>query len=219
MDTKGKRALWALQFADALRYGYTPLFMDETGHTLWTRSRRARSRRGERANAPVYTAPGRRVDAVFTVSPVTGLASPAPRRPATPSPTYGLVHTMVLDGPMNKERFRDYLFDLVRTLDRSYPGHRFFLNVDNLKAHQASTMTEFLLTRGHHYLYLPPYSPMLNPVEYCFSTFKAGTKAEIVARYGEICNTDRLPWGQKTRARAISWCSEVFWNANWHWPF
>ena len=43
---------------------------------------------------------------------------------------------------------------------------------------------------------------MMNPVDYCFSTYKNATKRELTARYNEICATDHLPWGQKMAARA-----------------
>ena len=48
-ETKQKRLLWALCLAEDIRQGFEPVYLDEIGHTLWTRPRRARSRRGYRA--------------------------------------------------------------------------------------------------------------------------------------------------------------------------
>lgn len=98
--------------------------------------------------------------------------------------------------------FAEYLCDLVHVLDHRHRGKKFILVLDNLRAHQRDLLDLILSPRGHQYIFLPPYSPMLNPVEHCFSIFKSGTKQELVARHREICATDRLQHGQKMAARA-----------------
>ena len=41
---------------------------------------------------------------------------------------------------------------------------------------------------GHRIIYLPPYSPMLNPIEMAFSTVKAAVKRKLNERMVDILN-------------------------------
>jgi transposase len=44
--------------------------------------------------------------------------------------------------------------------------------LDNLSAHKVSGIRELIEARGAQLLYLPPYSPDLNPIELAWSKFK-----------------------------------------------
>jgi transposase len=45
--------------------------------------------------------------------------------------------------------------------------------MDNLSAHKGSRVRELIEAKGCEHLYLPPYSPDLNPIEEAFSKIKA----------------------------------------------
>jgi len=45
--------------------------------------------------------------------------------------------------------------------------------MDNLAAHKGSRVRELIEAKGCELLYLPPYSPDLNPIEQAFSKIKA----------------------------------------------
>jgi transposase len=45
--------------------------------------------------------------------------------------------------------------------------------MDNLSAHKGGRVKELIESRGCTLLYLPPYSPDLNPIEQAFSKVKA----------------------------------------------
>lgn len=45
--------------------------------------------------------------------------------------------------------------------------------MDNLSSHKGSRIRELIEARGCELLYLPPYSPDLNPIEEAFSKLKA----------------------------------------------
>jgi transposase len=49
--------------------------------------------------------------------------------------------------------------------------------MDNLSAHKVAGIRELLQARGAHLLYLPPYSPDLNPIEQAWSKFKQFLRA------------------------------------------
>lgn len=80
----------------------------------------------------------------------------------------GIVAPLVLDGPMTGEVFRAYVEQLlVPTL---HAGD--VVVPDNLPAHKAEGVREAIRAVGAGLLYLPPYSPDLNPIEQMFAKLK-----------------------------------------------
>lgn len=80
----------------------------------------------------------------------------------------GVVAPMVFDGAMNGEIFRFYIAtQLGPTLS---PGD--VVIMDNLAAHKVSGVRELIEACGATLLYLPAYSPDLNPIELLFSKLK-----------------------------------------------
>lgn len=76
---------------------------------------------------------------------------------------------LTLDGPMNGETFRAYIEQfLVPTLKKDD-----VVIMDNLPSHKVSGIREAIEAAGAKLMYLPPYSPDLNPIEQVFSKFKA----------------------------------------------
>lgn len=76
---------------------------------------------------------------------------------------------MVIDGPMDGEVFVAYVRSfLCPTLT---PGDIVIL--DNLSSHKVEGVEAAILASGASVLYLPPYSPDLNPIEKFFSKLKA----------------------------------------------
>jgi transposase len=74
----------------------------------------------------------------------------------------------VIDGAINGAAFRAYVEQfLAPTLK---PGDRVVL--DNLSSHKVAGVREAIEARGASLLYLPPYSPELNPIEHAFAKFK-----------------------------------------------
>ncbi len=82
--------------------------------------------------------------------------------------TTGLVAPLVLDGAINGAAFLAYVEQfLVPVLS---PGDVVVLG--NLSSHKVSGVREAVETAGARLLYLPPYSPDLNPIELAFSKLK-----------------------------------------------
>jgi transposase len=81
----------------------------------------------------------------------------------------GIVAPLVLDGPMTGKAFRAYVEQcLAPALG---PGDVVVL--DNLAAHKVKGIQDAVAAVGAHLLYLPPYSPDLNPIEMAFAKLKA----------------------------------------------
>lgn len=80
----------------------------------------------------------------------------------------GLIAPMVLDGPMDAAAFTAYVEQVLAREAR--PGDLAIL--DNLSAHKTGAARAALEGCRIGYLYLPPYSPDLNPIEPAFSKLK-----------------------------------------------
>jgi len=75
----------------------------------------------------------------------------------------------VFNGPMNGEMFVAYIEQfLAPTLT---PGD--IVIMDNLPAHKVEGAKRAIAARGATLVYLPPYSPDLNPIEQLFAKLKA----------------------------------------------
>jgi len=99
-----------------------------------------------------------------------------------------LTAPMVTDEPMDGEMFLAYVRNfLCPTLE---PGDIVIL--DNLSSHKVAGVEEAINMTGAIVLYLPAYSPDLNPIEKFFSKLKAllrkAAKREINALWKEIGN-------------------------------
>jgi transposase len=76
---------------------------------------------------------------------------------------------LLLDGPMNESSFKAYVEQiLVPTLKRGD-----IVVMDNVSIHKVAGVREAIEARGATLVYLPPYSPDLNPIEQFFSKLKA----------------------------------------------
>lgn len=127
------------------------IFIDETGANTKMVRQRGRCLRGKRLVAPVPW--GHWKTTTFTA----GLRST------------GLVAPFLLDSPMDGEAFLVYIEQvLVPVLAESDT-----VIMDNLPAHKVAGVRELIEAAGATLLYLPPYSPDLNPIELAFSKLKA----------------------------------------------
>jgi transposase len=76
---------------------------------------------------------------------------------------------MVIDRPMNGEIFLAYVLTfLLPTLSEGD-----IVVMDNLAVHKIAGVAEAIEAVGARVLYLPPYSPDLNPIEQVFAKLKA----------------------------------------------
>ena len=94
----------------------------------------------------------------------------------------GLTAPWVIDGPINRRRFDIYIeTQLVPTLK---PGDVVIL--DNLSSHKSAKAEEHLKTAGAWFLFLPQYSPDLNPIEMAFAKLKALTRKAAARSYDDL---------------------------------
>jgi transposase len=74
----------------------------------------------------------------------------------------------VLDGPINGDSFRVYIERVL--LPTLKAGD--IVIMDNLGSHKASAIRRILRQAGARLIFLPPYSPDLNPIEQVFAKLK-----------------------------------------------
>ena len=80
----------------------------------------------------------------------------------------GLIAPFVLDGPINAECFLAYVEQILVPVLRQ--GDTVIL--DNLSSHKNEQAARLIAAAGARILFLPPYSPDLNPIEMAFAKFK-----------------------------------------------
>ena len=81
----------------------------------------------------------------------------------------GLIGPLVLDGPMTGAAFKAYVEQVLAPA--LAPGD--VVVMDNLAAHKVDGVQQAVAAAGASILYLPPYSPDLNPIEQLFAKLKA----------------------------------------------
>lgn len=88
----------------------------------------------------------------------------------------------VLDGPMNGPSFLAYVEQfLVKELG---PGD--MVICDNLASHKVSGVAQAIEAQGARLMYLPAYSPDLNPIEMAFAKLKADLRKAAQRSYGGL---------------------------------
>jgi transposase len=80
----------------------------------------------------------------------------------------GLVAPFVLDGAMNSDAFEAYVEQILAP--GLSPGDQVIM--DNLSAHKSDRTRDLIEAKGARLVFLPPYSPDLNPIEMAISKFK-----------------------------------------------
>jgi transposase len=93
--------------------------------------------------------------------------------------TQGIGPPIAVEGSTTREVFEAYLEQALAPALK--PGQ--IVVMDNLSAHKGGRVREIVEGRGCELLYLPPYSPDLNPIEEAFPKIKGLLrKAEARAR-------------------------------------
>ena len=139
------------------------LFLDETGFNLHLGVTRAWSEVGQTPVLVVPTNKGTNVSALVCIS------------------TAGIKSIEVKDGAFNSTDFVSFLTDLVNQSPEVSGGGATVV-MDNARIHHAVNVTRFLMEKGVRNIFLPPYSPELNPIELLFGTVKAQYRRDGPAR-------------------------------------
>lgn len=109
-------------------------------------------------------------------------------------------HT-VYQGGTTAGRFAEYLENiLIPTLSKDD-----IIVMDNMRSHHAKAVKEVLDASGIRYLYLPPYSPDLNPIEKMWSKIKAYLRKEKVRMVSRLPDAVERAFSTITASDCIGW--------------
>ena len=92
---------------------------------------------------------------------------------------------MLLDGAMNGAAFKAYVEQVLAP--SLSPGD--IVVMDNLPSHKVDSVHQAIKAVGGYLLYLPPYSPDLNPIEQLFAKRKALLRKAAARTLDELWNT------------------------------
>ena len=126
------------------------IFVDEMGANTSLSVLRAWSRRGERAYCSVPRNRGKNTTLLASMS------------------MEGMGPSLAVEGTTSATVFETYVKKVLAPTLRA--GQ--IVVMDNLSAHKGARVRDLVAQRGCELLYLPPYSPDLNPIEEAFSKMK-----------------------------------------------
>ena len=116
----------------------------------------------------------------------------------------------LLDGPINGERFLIYIEQvLAPTLLKGD-----LVVMDNLGSHKAKAVRHALRRAGAKLLFLPKYSPDLNPIEQLFAKLKHHLRRDQPRSRDAVCHALAKALDTGTAAE----CSNYFTNAGYAQP-
>ncbi|PPQ84100.1 hypothetical protein CVT24_002275 [Panaeolus cyanescens] len=93
--------------------------------------------------------------------------------------TDGIIFSHITVGSYDGDKFLRWLAGLLEVMN-PYPERHSVLVLDNCRIHHVDGVEEMCDNRGIKLIYLPPYSPDLNPTEECFSFIK-----HYIRRHGQ----------------------------------
>lgn len=126
------------------------IFIDEYGINLAMSRTHARAEVGKRAEVREAQKVGRKISVIQAL----GLK--------------GVEATMMIEGSFDTQSFEQYIEQMV--VPRLEAGKIVLL--DNIRFHYSSTAIRMIEEAGARVIYLPIYSPDLNPIEECISKIK-----------------------------------------------
>jgi transposase len=158
-------------------------YLDETGSCLNMTPLYGRSQQGERVYDNKPTNPGTRINTVAILSE-EGIKA-----------QYNYV------GSLTAELFIIYLNTFVLPVLTN--GQT--LIMDNHPVHRAKSVQSYLKQNNIKFLYLPPYSPELNPIEEAFSKFKQYIKKQKARTVDKLLNVIKDALNTITRSDVIGY--------------
>ena len=129
------------------------IFVDETGFSISIKRKRGRSKKGAKAIKIVENIRTRNISICCAMN------------------KNKIFKFEIKDRAYNQENFIDFLSSLFQLFNEEQIGNA-TLVMDNVPFQKPKKVKEFVEERGYTLLFLPPYSPFLNPIENLFTKWK-----------------------------------------------
>jgi transposase len=156
------------------------VFLDETSVNIGMTRLYGRAPKGERIYEYVPDVRFKRVSVISTLR-VNGETNP-----------------VVFSGTLNGFLFIQYIWECVVPVLKPYD----ILIMDCLSSHKMKIISEMVASVGANVVYLPPYSPDLNPIETVFSQIKSDLRKDKPRSVEAICDALTLAFYSLTPEQA-----------------
>ena len=143
------------------------IFIDEVGFKVTMRAKRGRSKIGKRA---VQTIPCSRTRNISVCCAMT---------------CERVMKYQVQTTPFNGVYFGQFLDQVIQQIQDDGINEAVFV-IDNVSFHKSDAIKNKIREAGHELLFLPPYSPFLNPIENMFSKWKQYVKQQKARSENEL---------------------------------
>lgn len=168
------------------------VFIDEAGFNLHTQRNHGRSLKGTPAKGTVPTGKGVTFTILGAISQA-GIINIGVKKPESASSKKRRADgkEVKINGKVGTrtEHFLAYLNNVMDTLDKNNIKGQYIV-MDNAPIHKPKVIKTLIEERGHKCIYLPPYSPFLNPIEEFWSKVKAGVRRTPLTTDNRL--TDRI---------------------------
>lgn len=155
LSTIEDRKIYALHFSrNAPQLRQKIIFIDESGFNCHLRRTKARSKINTPARVIVPTVRGRNVSLIAAIN-IQGI----------------VFHQTIAHSTVNSNIFCDFLRRLFEKLENNNL-QEVWLVLDNVSLHKTKQVRDLVGQTRHTLVFLPPYSPMMNPIEEVFSKVK-----------------------------------------------
>ena len=159
------------------------VFVDETGINLGMARRYGWSPSGERVVGSAPFCRGQNVSVIGALS------------------TEGMVTELMVQGGVDVQVFRTFINECL--IPELLPGQ--VVIMDNLRVHKDPEIEKAILRAGASLLFLPPYSPELDPIENAWSKFKEKLRAAAARTYEALVEAARDAALSITSKDALGW--------------
>lgn len=163
--------------------GQRVVFIDETGVNLALTRLYGRARRGQRARGAAPKNYGESVTLIGAID------------------RNGLLATLTFRGATDTLAMKVFLKEVL--LPELKPGDCVIW--DNLAVHKTRVVRELFVEAGVELVFLPPYSPDLNPIELCWSKLKAHLRSVGARTYETLSDAISAAIKKITATDARNW--------------
>ena len=115
---------------------------------------------------------------------------------------------MAIEGATNAEVFRAFVSEIL--VPELRPND--IVIMDNLSAHKSEPTLELIRRVGAEVLFLPPYSPDLNPIEKMWSKIKNSLRSSAARDLPKLIDAIALALNKVSAQNAIGWFASSGYN-------
>ena len=187
-----KRKVFCQKLREAKRSENIIVYLDETNFNIHCSRKKAWAKKGERAIVKVHSTKAPNINVLCAVS----------------SYIRGCVNFKTIRGSVTSQVFAKFVNDTIQEIVNLINGEenppKITLVIDNAPAHSGvENLIEPVFATQAEILRLGPYSPQLNPIEGCFSSFKSEVKKLISQRRSEFDQRGAHPTLTEKRFRIL----------------